>query len=398
MTFQQAAIVAIAGALIGALIGAAATFWLQRARPQVVLNSAILSSEYADSEDEVQPETNLLKLERTWYKLSALSKLPSLPSEKDYVQSLITTREQAVKARRAYRLTSMGLSNFQDSMNSGKFDVARNFFTDIDEEVFHALAGYVLYSGSNLSEIMELGQDPTQPQERIQVWKGTAEKPARIIIRTNLGSRNISFSISNSWSQVQWPTLEVLGIGLCRLLWRDNKSEFDFVIDVVEKVLQDQDEICAKMESAITSALSSFEEIVVQGIITNSGARALSALPRGKLFIDLKGYPFRMEKGEMVVVKNNVDVWLRFVEIENRRSTRGAITIAAGSSFTFLAVTEKKVRDCPDSSAVRQAFEGGTISSYLGLALVGLKKDTSVIYSPPRLFRNIQIDQKIPRK
>ncbi|WP_353710653.1 hypothetical protein [Arthrobacter sp. K5] len=398
MTFQEAATTAITGAVIGALIGATLTFWLQRARPQAILYSQSFRPDYPDPEGSVQPNPELMNYVQKWYEWSALSRIPPVPTETEYVRALMETRDQVKRSITSYEHLGLCLKDFQNHVDGGRLENARVIFADIDEGVFHALAGHLIYGGGQLTTILELGKPSLQPDEGIQIFKGEKPNPRLTVVRTTPGPRSISFSISKSWAPNHWDNLEVLAVGLCRLLWSDNKTGLSKMATYAGSLVSEQRDVCSKLELAITSALIPFEKIVVEGIITNSGARALSALPRCKLFIQLKGHPVVTEKREAGQIENDVDVWLRFTGTWQEQPVAGAEAIAPGSSFTFLAVSESKIADLPNSDALRKAFDGANVKSYLALALVGLRKDVSIIYSRPSVFRDIENRQDIPPK
>jgi hypothetical protein len=309
-----------------------------------------------------------------------------------------------------YRGISAALANTMPSIRSAALRLRDDLATE-DFEAFIRI--WAVESGtlwrvlmaSHLLGEFDLPSDPSSNQEEENSYYPILQDKAEDFFIPLAGPWSAAFS----WSflpEYLHPNAQAFAQKVAQAFSRKNEHDLYAIINFLLSIPDAYSADLKSLLEEVRREQQKYHRVVVKGQISNTGGSAFSVLPRAKLFIDAKDYPYTVGTDEEAIdsqqtYPQNMEIdGVLLSETPEQAETRGVldspISIEAGGIQRFRAVSVAHVDDLEGSEVLRKMYSAGERTFRLALVSVTAGGEpTTPLYSAPQLFRNWKTQIKL---
>jgi hypothetical protein len=404
-------------AAFGALLGGTLAYWLQRARPVVVIDSIRRTIENSDETLNTQVNRSVIQQLNEYERILDLEAIDEKESitERSYVLVLSRARRDLQDEIQNYLpRVQAAAREFQLHLLSGELDRADQSFARDTYLMWEPLA---VATSTHRKEIFS-GSRPSpakaKPESRVAHHKVTVDDGDFIIdmpgtFNAVLGSTNYPMS--------KRPTIERVAHRVADALAYRDIEDLHAVADAVQAIAEDRAERARSLLALLEEELTPHRRFVVEGIVANAGRTAFSVSNRCKFVIRLsrRRPPSRnvLSDPELTLRLAAPSAGSRppaiYIDADHRTAPSHEseatldfstpLLVPPGQAQRFVCVSDLPAVALTSAAEILGAFDRENMPSYLVLGSIGnRRRQFSAIYSRDVLFRDLINTAELPQR
>ncbi|MET8162876.1 hypothetical protein ABZT34_01220 [Streptomyces sp. NPDC005329] len=399
----------IGGAIVGAIIGALVTYWIQRARTRVLIDGVSLSVNHPSTTAPAKVNSSLKRRLDSYEghvgKSQELEVTKGV-NESEYVSTFKDTEHWLANDIDISIPTLQEIGGkFQTLLLSKRYLDAFSVFASECIPLFWFLAVSCIRG--------ELGRDFLNTS-----YDGKARKHKIVTTHKELlqiplpGPHDIS--VPKFGPNAYQANIRELARRVSKAFaYEDDQA----LLEIANHILagaEHQRDIGQELLSLVRTELNPYRRIVVEGVISNKGRTALSLSNRSKMVLLMKGYTYsRNGKSEKILDDIDIDLELggsvgvhKPAEPSNHAietheydiDFSSPLVVTAGQSRRFVCRSTSLLQALSNWAELEQAFQGSDRKCYIALGLLTARGDVKAVYSRDLLFRDLVQAQELPRR
>ncbi len=408
-------------AVIGASLGATLAYWLQRARPIVIIDSIRLTVERSSDKVRTRVSRSLeqaLKAYERELGFSSSSGKGAIETEQDYVTAL--TRAQSALEDEIEtalpRLKDMARKLREDVISDDYESMDRHFARD-SSVLWEPLATAIVRGQFSFPMVSpgDKARGFLQKPKEDTKFHDTEELSNEVVIDMP-GPYRVALGFINA-SGVKDSKLESAGKRLANAIKYRNRSDLLIAIQGIRTIAEDRLVRVKELADKVAQELEPHKRFVIEGTVANSGRTSFSVSNLCKMVIAMKGYP---SSGGTDELQDDVEILLDLgvpsaakaleVYVNTDKETYSGVQgekgidystpllVQSGQSQRFTCVSNTAT-SLPLSVELLQAFKGGNEDCYIALSSIrNRRRQFAVMYSRRVKFRDLARAADLPRQ
>lgn len=363
------AILTIVGAAVGAIVGVLVQKRLQRAKPQILVDSLRISLDAIPVNALATVNRDLMiKIGESAYRLGNPEEAPTFGtvSQADYV-SYLKGVSDTIDATLNFSIPHLAAvaQQLADYLGTDALDQFEAFWAQESNSIWLTLEGSFVRGRFQFK--CEVPEGAPQYRDIVDLTDGNLSLyiPA---------ARNIIFP----WTIRQGPARKVsreFARQVAAALAYRLREPLQQLVNFLRGASQPNIDPLKSLQDEVQRELSHFKRLNASGVIGNAGQSPLSVLNRAELLVNLAGYQYNTHKqtagsknGHDVTVSDDIPILLYVGR--SGGDIAQPIAIEAGGMTRFQAVGRRVVDELPHSEGLASAFTGGERTCSLALEVV----------------------------
>ncbi|MER5399317.1 hypothetical protein [Streptomyces sp. NPDC002599] len=399
----------IGAAVAGAIIGALAAYWFQRARTKVLIDGVSLSVDHPSSTAPAK------------FNSSLKTRLDGYEGHVGKSQDLEVTRGvNEIEYVSTFKDTEHWLVNDIDVSIPALQEIGEQFQTlllskrHVDAFAVFARECIPLFWFLQVSCMRgELGREFLDTCYNGRVRKHRIITTHKDLLQIPLpGPHDIS--IPRIGPNAYRANIRELAIRVAKAFaYEDDRA----LLEIANRILaatERQRGIGQELLALVRGELDPYRRIVVEGVISNRGRTAFSLSNRSKMVILMKGYAYS-HNGKSEKILDDIDIDLELggsvgvhkpAEASNHAveaheydiDFSSPLVVEAGQSRRFVCRSTSLLQVLSNWTELERAFQGSERECYITLGSLTASGDVKAVYSRDLLFRDLVRAQDLPRR
>lgn len=380
------ALVGAGAAIIAAVLGVLVSKWLQDpARPEVLVDTLRVSPTPIPSGSIAQVNHELLdEIISSPFQLGDVEKQPfdEVSQQEKYIPYLLSVQDD-IRTQVELRLPHLSeiVKKLASYLSVGDFDRFERLWAEDQVALWSILEGMAIRKELSVDQLnVDIDDDAKLAREIKRV-----ESTWVVDLPGGLAIALPSFERQGPAKDI---SMMLAGRTARALAYRQRS-----VLEKLVNSLDSQSTVLLgplkNLQHDVDAELRQYNRIYIAGLISNAGQSPFSVLAHGTLTINAKDYPESDEDSgtnpsEITKIPSDVKVQLVIDDAE------GPLSVPAGSTIRFNAVTSRLVQSIPHYRGLMAAFSGGERTCKLYLEIVGVGRARARSIHSRLLFREIR--------